>query len=187
MAPPTVPTGFPARLIAGDTVVFDLGPLSDARGTFASTDYGLTLTITSPGGKVEATGVAQGSGWRITLSADNTRTLKTATELEAETLRWFASCSASDERYTVSSGTALLWPDPASLDGYTSPDERILALLYAKRDGTLDAGLQSYSVQGRAFQLITGLDLEKLIAKYESRVSAARNGGAWPAVGMRFR
>lgn len=188
MAPPTVPVGVPSRFVAGDTVVFDLDPLSDQRGTFDSTTYALTLVFTSPGGKVEATGSAQGSGWRVTLTTANTKTLKSATELEVETVRWFAHCASGSERYTLTSGTALLWPDPASLDGYTSPNARILALIRAKIAGRLDADVERYTIAGRAFDKIPFTDLVRLEGIYAAKVDAERGGGqVGRAVEVHFR
>lgn len=187
MAPPSVPTGFPARLIAGDTVVFDLGALSSAQGSFTSTDYTLTLVATSPAGMVEATGVAQGTGWRLTLSTTDTKTLKRATELEVETVRWFAHCTSGSERYTPASGQALIWPDPASLDGYLSADERILALIVAKLEGRIEGDVERYTIAGRAFDLLPVAELLKLKAHYSAKVAQARNGGAFQTLAERFR
>jgi hypothetical protein len=188
MAPPTVPTGFPSRLVAGDTCVFDVGPLRDARGTFASTDYTLTVVVTSPHGKTEATGTAEGAGWRVTLAAATTLALKTPTELEVESLRWAAHCGSGSERYTLASGTALLWPDPASLDGYASANARILALLRAKIEGRLTADVERYTIAGRAFDKIPMMELVKLEGVYAAKVEAERSGGQiGRAVELHFR
>lgn len=178
MAPPTVPTGFPTRLTAGDTVVFDDGPFSDARGTFGSADgYTQSYRLTTPHQSLTVTSATYGAGWRTTITASETASLTDQHEQEAIRLRWTAYVTLSGEQYTIRSGEATLAPNPATLGPYASHNEKALAAIRAAIAGRLTSDIENYQIGGRAVSKIPVRELVALEGIYVAKVEAERSGG----------
>ena len=190
MAPPTIPVGCPSAIVAGDTVVFDDGPFTDAtRGSFGSDLYTLAYQFRNTSGElVSATTAAQGTGWRITISGANTLLLKDPDVVSPETVHVVASVTLSGERYTVWVGTVLLWPDPTTGAGWQSEDEKMLALVRAAIASLLSSNVTSYSIAGRAFTKHDLPTLMRVEALYAARVDNSRGDGSLGrAVEVQFR
>ncbi|HKV74576.1 MAG TPA: hypothetical protein VJN95_08655 [Gemmatimonadales bacterium] len=188
MAPPTVPVGVPASLRAGDTVVFDILPISDpALGNFTSSAYTLLAQFVSGELGLAAQVAAQGTGWRCTLSAANTQGLK-GDSPSPETVAWTLSASAGGERYTLAQGTLLLYPDPAQqTSGAKTHSQTMLELIEAQLEGRLPADLQSYQIGGHAVALIPIDQLLRLRSRYAAEVQAQRTGSLGTPVAWRLR
>ncbi len=188
MAPPTVPVGVPASLRAGDTVVFDILPISDpALGNFTSSVYTLLAQFVSGELGLSAQVAAQGTGWRCTLSAANTQGLK-GDSASADSVTWTLSASAGGERYTLVEGTSLLWPDPAQqTSGAKTHARRMLELIEAQIEGRLPADLQSYQIGGHAVVLLPMDQLLRLRSRYAAEVQAERTGTLGTPVAWRLR
>lgn len=171
MAPPTVPLGIPATIVAGDTVVWDDPIFSDPRGPFGSDLYTLLYELSSPRTRVEGVSATQGGGWRTTLSSDLTSGLKTAGSTAVEPVRYAASVSRAGERYTVLSGTILIEPDPVRLGAYSTPLEQELAEVTATIRRIQTSGLQRYGVGIRNYEKV---ELKTLYARQASLKEAIR-------------
>lgn len=179
MAPPTIPTSCPAAFIAGDTVVFDEGPFSDPqRGAFDSATYTLGYEFrTTRGVRVTATAAAEGTGWRITLSGTQTLELKDRDTAGPEAVAVVVTATAGSERYTLRTGSVLVWPDPVTGSAWQSNDEEMLALVRTGIRDLLTRTVTSYSIAGRSFTFTDLPTMMRIEAWYAARVEAARGDG----------
>lgn len=134
---PTLPTAPPATIVAGDTLAF----------TWTDSDYpasdGWTLTFALAGADVlEATGVADGGGWTVTLTAAETATLA------AGNYRWALRVTKGAEAYTRARGVLAVDGDVinATAGEYEQWESGAIAALKAAIAGTATAEQRSYMI-----------------------------------------
>lgn len=165
-------TALPDSFSAGTTVVY--------RKSFS--DYpasaGWTLKLYLAGVKVlNKTAAADGDEFVMTLAAADTDT-----ELDAGLYKWVERVSnVGGEVYEVASGVVTVLANMATATAGQQQDwrERAIALLRAQIEGRLPAGMENYSIAGRAVGKMTIEEAAKLLSQYEAKLAAARNPGGF--------
>lgn len=180
MAPATIPTAVPVRLIAGDTWRWDrvLSEYSPADGW--------TLTVRFRGaGKLDVAGVANSgdSGWECTALATSTAALP------AGQYQWEESVSnVGGERYTVASGTLIVAPNAALLAaGAAQPwEERAIACLKAYVEGAADETILEFQIGDRAVKRYSIDEALSTMDRLTDRLARRRTGGRRAPLVPRF-
>lgn len=154
MAPPIVPTGEPAQIRAGDTVVFDIFEITHPDlGTFGpGQDWTLTYELVAGSNRIAVTPVETTTGWRTTITAAETSDLKDGTTKD-ERIRWtLTATSLTSERYTLRSGLMAFFVDPATAVGGTqSYAAAKIEAIQAQYDALLaSGGVHTYALGGRS-------------------------------------
>lgn len=180
MAPATIPTALPTRLIAGDTWRWDR-VLSDYTPA-----NGWTLTTRFRGaGKLDVTASANSgnTGWECTAAASDTQTLP------AGQYTWEESVSnAGGERYTVGSGTLVVAANMALLAaGAGQPwEERAIAHLKAYIEGAADETILEFTIGDRALKRYSLDEALSMLDRLTERLAVRRTGGRRPPLVPRF-
>lgn|GEM_PF-3931623 len=141
---------------------------------YSNATWTLHLYLAGPNA-LEVTGVAEGSGWRITLDAAATE------ELGAGTYQWIERLEKTTPltRFELASGTVQVKPAIAGAgDGdLQSWAERTLGEVETAIKVRLAGGvLDSYSVSGRAAQRVPLETLYKMRAELTTIVAQAKTG-----------
>lgn len=190
MAPPTIPTGVPATLIAGDSAVWDDPALSHVLyGAFRSTDgWVLTYRFTGPGGQLVVTAATEGSGWRTTLTAEQTRTLKASGASDgADAIQVLGQVSQGSDAITLIATTLTLQLDPVTqAAGTESYAARMLRVVRVAIEDLVTRGLKSASVQGRSYTKNELGELRALESHYAEQVRSEQAGGRWQTMEVAF-
>ncbi len=187
----TVPTTPPATLVAGDSATWDDAAFATERYGVLSAADGWTLAYTYIGtlGKASPTTATYNTtGWRSSLTADQTKSLIDPAATTAAAIRWIAQVSLSGDQVTVADGTLILLPSPAdATGGYTSRTESDLTLARNARTELLTSGVTAFQIQGRGVTKNQLAELNKLIAALETRLWRERHPGELgPAIAARF-
>lgn len=163
--PPFIPDWF----YSGDTVKFHRGP-----GGFSPVD-GWTYAFTLAGPSVlTVAGVANGAGFDVTLSAAQTAALTQGR------YRFIERCSNAGEVAVVGTGAmqVLLNLATAAAGDAQTPDEKLLTVVEAAINKTLPAGMESYSIAGRAVKYYSLKELMELRGQLVARIAQQRGKGA---------
>ncbi|MBQ0934641.1 hypothetical protein [Ideonella paludis] len=190
----------PPIIAAGDTVWWlDRAFTSAAGGLIASPDYVLTYSLRGPvqSGNVDINGVADGGGWKVTITADQSAALNaTATP---NVWYWQAVATKGQERVTAGGGTLKVTPNIAGLptngifDG-RSKAEQDLAAVRAEISRRISGGATvEYTIGQRSLKkepMSALVEIEerclRIVAR-ERKASAAANGLGNPGrLGVRF-
>jgi hypothetical protein len=158
-------------ITAGETVIFDLVTIDDPRGPFTSADTSLTVYLIGPEGeRLEATGQAQGTGWRVTWTASQTAALVDPTAAEPRSYQASVRVTRSGESYSIPTlaTTITVRPDPAQ---QTATKTRAEAELAEVREAirAIQQGAQSYTIGERT---VTRAELG-LLYRREAMLAAA--------------
>lgn len=176
----TVPTTVPSTIVAGDSAVWDDPGFSHAQyGAFSSTDgWTLKYRLTARSTQVEVTADVQGTGWRTTLTAEQTRGLKDDSGVaEPEPVRYAAQLTQGTDAVTVATGFITLEPDPTTQgEGYQSHAQLMLGLVRTAIQDLVTRGVKAAQVQGRAYTKNDLPELTRLEAKYLAQVQAEQRG-----------
>ncbi|HWQ34878.1 MAG TPA: hypothetical protein VNQ79_18690 [Blastocatellia bacterium] len=168
----------PTAFVAGETLVWT----KQISGYTPAEGWTLVCYFRGPAGGFDAPGVADASGWRVTVPAAETQNLSAGI--------YFYQCwvTRADERHLVSSGecrvTASLPAANAPFDG-RSETKKILDAIDAMilKKATLDQ--QEYQIGNRALKRIPLPELIALRDKYarlyaqEQRAERLRQGGTY--------
>lgn len=154
----------PSTIRAGDTVQWVDGSSEDLLGNpITSTTHSLTYylrTNTSAEGAT-VSGVAQGTGWKLTLSAATSATLDTG--------QWYwqavATANADQAKTTVGSGQLTVLASlgytgtPAAFDGRSQAQKDLDAVTAAIRSLMAGGAVQEYRIGGRSLRRYNLSDL----------------------------
>jgi len=161
-------TALPESFSAGTTVTY-----SKTFADYPASEW--TLTLYLAGAKVLAIeAVADEDTLDVTIPAS-------ATELSAGfaagVYRWEERVTKDDEVYVVATGSVTIKDNLAeatdgSLQSYL---ERAVVALRAHVEGRLTAGMQSYSIAGRAVSKIPVSEAVDLLGKFEARLARLRH------------
>lgn len=167
-------TRIPGRFSAGSTMSY-LRELADYS---ASAGWSLTLYlsggVTSPQ-TVTVDATAEGSGHRVTLTAEK------SAALEGGSYRYRERVTDGTVVVDVGDGVVTVDPDPASADAalFLSIEERVLAAIEARIAGRFTKDQESLQVDNLAIARIPIDKLEKLRLHYQGLVDAQRNPGCF--------
>jgi len=165
----------PSKIRAGDTVVWVDDPTVDVFGApITSATHSLTYFVRFNRNNHGATavGVAEGSGWKFTLSANTTAGFH-----EDDTGYWQATATAlvGGAKTTLGSGTFEVDPNlaytgtPAAVDGRSQAQKDLDSVQAAIRALMSGGAVQEYRIGTRSLKRY---DLAELLA-LESRLKAA--------------
>lgn len=191
MAPPTIPVGVPASLVAGDSVTWDnLGFTTARYGSFSSTaGYALATILVGPAVGLTVAGTPEGSGWRTSLTPAQTLCLVDSSGAPSPSrVSWLQRVTLAADTFTVASGVLLAFADPAQLDGGSvSENATMLATVKAAIKDVVTLGMSAFQIQGRAVTLHDLGALLKLQAFYTAAVAQEQSPGQLGrAVAARF-
>ncbi|RCS59725.1 hypothetical protein [Parvibium lacunae] len=168
-------TNLPATLVAGDSLSWtDDVYVDDNNKSYTSATYTLTYYFRGPGAGINVAAVANGSGWKTTLTAPNSAPMAAG--------QWFYVAVLSNqagERVTISSGQIEVTPDLTRID--TPYDGRSLA---EKALADAEAALASfkstqgkikrYTIADRTMEFASVPELLQLINYWKVRVNSER-------------
>lgn len=133
----------PAYFVAGDTVTW----LVPAQGDKTSTTHTLSFALRGVQALTVA-GVAEGNGWRVTLSAAQTGTLP------AGEYAWQQSIAAGSDRFTVDQGRVKVQPNIAAqtvgFDGRTQAELDLAAVQAEIRTRVQGGASLNYTIGSRS-------------------------------------
>lgn len=192
----------PPNLTAGDSASWQDIAFTRADSTAVSSAGGWALTYSLRGqvvaGNIDLLGVAQGSGWKTSLTAAQSAALNTT----PGTVVWYwqAFATLGAERATAGEGTLLVKPNISALatnvtfDG-RSPAETTLAAIESEISARINNGASlEYSIGNRSLKreplttLLTLRSSYRLMVSRERRSQAIANGLGNPSrVGVRFK
>ncbi len=178
-ATPTTP---PTTFEAGTTVRFTQAPVMSAHGEL-SPPNGWTLTWLLRGiSAVTVTASTVGTLWQVELTA--------ALNVLAAGV-YTSALRASKDGVVLPIGAptkVTVTPDiaDAAAGDLGDADERALRLLIAARDGTLTQGYLSVMVDGKQLQHFSLDQLERAIARYETKIARRRGGALSGHIGTVF-
>lgn len=176
---PTIPTGMPATVQAGDTVqwtqAFDDFPPSE----------GWTVAIALRGAsKLDATATARTADYLFTLPAADTAPLAPGT------YTWAIYATLASARYVAASGVVVVETDLQAAVRYQTFDETHLAAIEAEITARLSgtgSAHEGYTIAGRQIAKVPLRDLYRMRATYQARVWRQQHPGmASPMVQVTF-
>jgi hypothetical protein len=181
MAPATIPTALPLRVIAGDTWRWDR-----TVDGYTPADGWTFKTFFRGAGKLDVTGVAAtGNGyWELTASASSTKALAAGQYQVTEVVT-----NGGGERYVVGRGVVSVEANPESqVAGDGAPwEETAIVKLQAFLNGTLDAGILESQIAGRVIKLMSPSEAMQLIDNLQDRIARRRSRGKIPPLVPVFR
>lgn len=166
----------PAKIIQGDTVTWQDFPARDGIGNVIDGSWTLTWYFAGPS-TLQVTSVADGTGWRTTLTAAQTDLLVAATSREPN-YSWQARATKGDLAITVGNGQlrvdAGLAGANAGFDG-RSPAERDLAAVQAAIRARINGGaVAEYMIGTRRLRNEPLSELTKLESRFKLIVAKER-------------
>lgn len=182
MAPPTVPLAPPSRLVAGDSVVWDVAPIVDpALGTFDPADsWQLDVYLSTPDAQLSATASVSGAYWRVTFTAAQTAGIAYSDPPDPLPIPFWYVVSKDSDRFTVLRGVLTLEPNPATsganavkfaLDMVTVWREALVAF-------SANQAITSYTIGDRSVQRSTPAQMRAELEYWERRLSDAKRAAA---------
>lgn len=166
-------SALPDSFSAGTTVAF----------TKSYTDYpaddGWALTLYLAGARVyDVEAVADGSAYAVTIPA--------TAPLVAGLYKWSERVEKAGEVYEVAYGTVTVTDNLAEATDGSSQEwlERTVPILRAHVEGRLRAGLESYSIAGRAVSKMPVADAVALLTQLEGRLRRLKNPGVISRLGV---
>ena len=180
MAPATIPTAIPSRLIAGDTWRWD----RSVSGYSPADGWSLT-TFFRGAGKLNVSGVANSgnNAW------ENTAALAATKTLAAGQYQWTEVVTNATERYVVGRGVLTVEPNPElQVAGEGTPwEETAVTKLKAFLAGSVEEGILEYQIAGRAVKLMSPDEALTLLDKLQGRLAVQRTRGRRPPIVPEFR
>ena len=176
----TIPDSVPASITAGDTVEFTQGSFEIPGGSAAPSD-GWTLSVRIIADPPIAAVVSDDDQQTYTVTLASSLTEDIVTETVARIVGYVTgSGEYAGRRYQVIDQVLTIYPNPAraTAANLKTHAERTLAIIEAAIEGTLPAGMTSYSIGGRAVTKYSPAELMGLRARYAYEVKMQRNGGA---------
>jgi hypothetical protein len=164
----------PATIRAGDTVVWEDSPTTDVVGNaIDSSTYTLTtyLRFNTASEGATAVAVANGTGWRTTITA------ATSANFDAGTWYWQSIATAGTVSYTIGSGQlrverSLAYSGtPGAVDGRTQAQQDLDAVQAAIRAMVAGGAVQKYTIGNRSLDKIPMADLLRLESKLKAEVN----------------
>lgn len=189
MALPSIPTCPPREFVAGDSATWDdLSFTHPLYGTFSAAD-GWTLTtafisseITEP---VEIAGVPTGTGWRTSLTTEQSESL--SPEHGSTLVTVSQRLTLGSDVVTVKTFQIRLFATADGQAGEKSFARQMVDTLEAALLTSAGSNIISYSFQGRSVQRETRQDVERSLAKWRAVVWREEHPGeVGPAIAMRF-
>lgn len=163
----------PLSLTSGDSASWVDCAWTDASGVrHTSADWALKYEIRGPA-QVTLNAVADGDGWKTTLSIADSATLTPGTYI------WGAYLSKTGERITVGSGNLVVAADLSTINtpqDVRSVAEKALADCEAALANFSATGgkIKRYMIQGRETEFQTLADLTKVLQYWKIRVRNER-------------
>lgn len=177
----------PSHIVAGDTVAFTVPAFQDAAHEWIAPSTGWTIVYRLVGSTViEASGVAVGDTWSVTLSAALTD------DLSAGDATAFVIASHTDgRRLTRQQPSVVIAPNPATLasgSGTTWAARTLTVVEHVLETGVLPAGITSYMVGDQQVAIMPPAALMKLRNQLRAEIAASRTstGSAMFGVPVRF-
>lgn len=164
----------PDQITAGDSISWtDDAARDNLNNAITSTDWTLTYILRGSVG-LTVTAVANGPGWKTTLTKAQTATLTPGVTY------WQAVVAKSDDRITLGSGTLTVHADltysgtPAAFDG-RSKAELALDAIDAEIHARLTGGTaEEYTIGNRSLKKTPMRDLVALQSRYKTIVARER-------------
>lgn len=163
----------PAKLVAGDTFVFDF---PETWRAYLPPQWALdfVLRLEAGGAPVTVTAMDTGSLYRVKFDAATTAALTPGAYVWAALVR----DDATGERWRVEAGRVAIDPDPLTATGDArSAAARILAAIDATLEGRASKDADSYSIEGRSISRTPVADLLRLRSFYQAQLAAEAGGG----------
>jgi len=182
----TLPTSPPTRFEAGATVTFRVAATTARDGTPLAANLGWSCRWVIRGvSEADAVGVADGSGWLVTLTASDSRALAPGQYVTG--LRFAQGTGPAEVVHPVPGPRTEVTPDlfHSVAGDLEDPDERALRLLIAARDGTLTQGFMTVMIDGKQLMHYSLDMLDRAIARYEQKI-ATKGRGSFGRVSVRF-
>jgi len=174
----TLPSVPPVQLIAGDSCAW-----RDATAGYAAADGWTAAAYLTGPASATFSASADGALWIFALA------LNTSAALPAGLYRVQVRFSHTTEgTFTAAAYSVTVAANPVSLTGNAgqSADERSLVLARAAYDRLLSNPLEEYNLGGTSGKRRKIEELTKEMARLERRIARARNGGAFPMLGVSF-
>jgi hypothetical protein len=183
---PVTPTGVPAQIVAGDTLLFDV-----SFGDFpASESWTLAFEFAGAGRLTTTAGEVVNDGAKYTVTVPATRTI----ELDSKpgVYRCFATLtgtgSYAGRKYTLEQRTVEVISDPsnAAAGDFQAQCEKDLAVVEAAYSGQLADGMKSYTIRGRQVVLFDRAELAAERSRLKREVWKLKNKGSGIPVLRRY-
>ena len=154
-----IPSVQPEQITVGNTLKFTF----DA-GDYTPDVYTLTYHLANAGGSYSVTGSDNGDGTYLVHATAAT----TEGWLNGD-YSYYITATDGTDRYTVTSGSVTLLPDPASgnFDG-RSHVKRTLDILESVVESRVEKDTVSYSIGGRSISKMDMADIQALYDKYKA-------------------
>ena len=175
---PTTPTGVPAQIVAGDTLLFYV----PSYGSFPISE-GWTPSYSFVGKRVLQTESSEltedGNQWTCTVPIARTITLDSKAGVYEWHLFMTGSGDYAGQRYEVDSGKIEVLTNPANaLDGdFQAQCEKDLAVVEAAIAGRLADDMKAYTIRGRQVVLLDLSELTTERARLKREVWKLKNPG----------
>lgn len=158
----------PSKIRAGDTVTWLDDPAVDSEGqAITSADYTLTYHLRG-GVSLNIAAVADGLGWRTSLSAANT------TSLNKGRYYWAARATKVGQTVTVANGVLDVLEDISAqglgYDGRSQPRKDLEAVQSAIRSIISGGAVAEYTIGNRSLRKLPMADLLSLESKLKAEV-----------------
>lgn len=175
-------TGLPKNLIAGTQVTW-----YERFSSYPSDVWAAQYVIKGGAGAVTVNGVAEGDGFRFTLTPTQSATLVTGTN-------WFQGfVTQGSVKYTIAQGTFNVLVNLATATGsidLRSTYKRVIDLIDAKLSGRITSGESQYTIGDRQISMMSLKELTEARAVYVSllntEVRKGRTGSIFGTIKTRF-
>jgi len=193
MTPPSIPLGIPARIVAGDSVVWDEEAIVDTQlGTFLPSAWSLTYELLGPDARRKHLTAAVVDGrWRATLTPEETAALKGPVPGD-DVVQWTAAVSAGGARYSIRRGVLVLTADPATVTetSLTFALEMVRLWQEAVKAFARNQGISYYQLGARIVQRRSPAEMRQELAHWQREVRRLKRdvgGGATRSFGRRVQ
>jgi hypothetical protein len=174
-------TAMPEAYCAGNSLTYTRTIPDYPAGTYSMTVYVVGGTTPS---KMYKAATASGTDFVVAFSGgDNEGGL-----LAPGNYRWIHRVTKAGFVFDAEQGRLIVLPNiaTATADSYKTPEEKMLAVMETKLQGTLAAGYQSYIILGRSLSMIDPREYWSIYTKLRAIVKAQRSGGRLKPIHVTF-
>lgn len=162
----------PSEIIAGDSSSWLDCQTSDNLGNPIDSSWTLTYQLRSAALTLALTAVANGTGWKTTISTTQSATLTPGIYY------WQAQASKGSDRVTLGAGQITVVQDlttaTTGYDGRTQSELDLDAVQAAMRAMISGGAVAEYAIGGRSLRKIALADLRALESQLKARVNRER-------------
>jgi hypothetical protein len=168
----------PGTLQQGDSATWGDDPFTDVNGkSYTAPAYALAYVLAGPSTPITLTAVADGSGWKTSITTTQ------SAGMTPGTWWWQAALTATGERVTIGAGELIITANLATLsavyDG-RSLAEKSLADAEAALANLTGSGVRvkEYTIGSRSAKYYTAAELLEAISYWKARVLAEQGAKA---------